>query len=514
MSQLIITFPKDDTAFAAFVRSTIAALDARARVDPGQVQAALRRWHTRAQVRPQDALASLGDTTWYIYRDGHAGVRLEQDWWQADDVATARLGEDEVFVDGDDAACQLVDLPPGGPRRRSLAGARSVLRRGIRMASGCSARSRTAGRCSRSSTSCAQMGVDGSSNTGRSGSPDEHIYLCRWRELAVIDPGSTPTRRSAHLVRARFPEAPEISPTRLPFGKSGRTFGSLFLGSPDVLPPPNGRTRSGDAAADTSAAVVPRPTPVSSLLDELARAMQAAADRERERIHVGVGEEETAQVGKVHARAAAETEALQKCADDDVVLVHAWCEEQIRRIRAEGDRRIEDRRGQLEQSVTQHGSLIEAEIQSVHVAVQEYRDSLGAFFGRLAEERDASAIARLAGTLPVPPNLDEVRADARVLAMKALEQEAAETLAPDESSANNNGSSMPRRDPVPVMEPGDEQRDAMSGGAAVPVATPVRSAVSADQASDSPLPTDADPTASTAIAPSPTRSWRPDWFNS
>ena len=68
----------------------------------------------------------------------------------------------------------------------------------------------------------------------------------------------------------------------------------------------------------------------------------------------------------------------------------------------------------------------------MHVAVQDYRDSLGAFFGRLAEERDASAIARLAGTLPVPPNLDEVRADARVLAMQALEQEAAaETPAPD-----------------------------------------------------------------------------------
>ena len=55
-------------------------------MDPGQVQTALRRWHTRAQVRPQHELARLGETTWYVYRDGHAGVRLEQDWWQADDV--------------------------------------------------------------------------------------------------------------------------------------------------------------------------------------------------------------------------------------------------------------------------------------------------------------------------------------------------------------------------------------------------------------------------------------------
>ena len=141
----------------------------------------------------------------------------------------------------------------------------------------------------------------------------------------------------------------------------------------DALGPP-------DAAADTSTAVVRRPTHVSSLLDEIARAMQAAADRERERIHAGVGEQEIAQVEKIHARAAAETDALRKCADDDVVLVNAWCEEQIRRIRAKADRRIEDRRGQLEQSVAQHGTLIEAEIQSVRVAVQDYRDSLGAFF--------------------------------------------------------------------------------------------------------------------------------------
>jgi hypothetical protein len=268
-----------------------------------------------------------------------------------------------------------------------------------------------------------------------------------------------------------------------------------------------------DAAEDTSTAVVRRPTPVSSLLDEMARAMQAAADGERERIHAGVGEEETAQVEKIHARAAAETDALRKCADDDVVLVNVWCEEQIRRIRAEADRRIEDRRAQLEESVTQHGSLIEAEIQSVHVAVQDYRDSLGAFFGRLAEERDPSAIARLAGTLPVPPDLDEVRADARSRAMKALEQEAAaETPAPtDESPADNNGSSILERDPVPVMEPGgDEQRAATSGGAAVPVAIPVPSGVSADQASESPPPTEADATASTAIAPSPTGTWRPE----
>ncbi len=114
MSLTTVTFPRDDTAFAAFVRATMAKLGPDEREDAAAVQAALRRWHTRALVRPQDPMASFGGTTWYIYRDGTAGVRLEQEWWQAEGVATARLGEDEVFVDGDDEACRLVDHPPGG----------------------------------------------------------------------------------------------------------------------------------------------------------------------------------------------------------------------------------------------------------------------------------------------------------------------------------------------------------------------------------------------------------------
>ena len=110
----IATFPRGDAAFAAFVRSTIERLDPSDRTDPAAVQRALRRWHTRAIVRPQDPLAAYGSTAWYVYRDGQAGVRLEDAWWQRDDVAMARLGEDELFIDGDDEACRLVGREPGG----------------------------------------------------------------------------------------------------------------------------------------------------------------------------------------------------------------------------------------------------------------------------------------------------------------------------------------------------------------------------------------------------------------
>ena len=171
------------------------------------------------------------------------------------------------------------------------------------------------------------------------------------------------------------------------------------------------------------------------------------------------------QVEKVRARATAESAALRKGADDDVRQVESWCEEQIRQIHAEAERRVADRRVELERSVTQHGSLIETEVQSVHVAVQGYRGTLDEFFARMAGESDPSAIAGLAGTLPDAPDLDGVRADARSRAMKALEeQESAQAtgdrrgfgagrLATGEDRPRRSSPSRSDVEPVPVMDP-------------------------------------------------------------
>jgi hypothetical protein len=210
-------------------------------------------------------------------------------------------------------------------------------------------------------------------------------------------------------------------------------------------------------AEEAAPAVARRLTPLESFKSEIARAMQVAADLERERIEAGVAEEGTAQVEKVYTRAAAEAAELSKHADEDVNRVNAWYKDEVKRIRSEADRQIEDRRSGLEQSLTYHGSLIEAEIESVQLAVEGYRNSLGEFFGRLGEERDPSAIARLAGTLPDPPDLDEIRAEARSVAMEALEQESAgETPEPpDEGSGNGtNGRTGSERELVPVMDEG------------------------------------------------------------
>jgi hypothetical protein len=219
-------------------------------------------------------------------------------------------------------------------------------------------------------------------------------------------------------------------------------------------------------AEETAPPVASRPTPVSSLLAEIARAMQVAADQERERIEASMGEEETAQIEKIHVRAAFESDELEKYAEEDVRQVNAWREDQIQRVRQDADRQIADRRRRLEQSLTHHGSLIQTEIESVQVAVRGYRESLGAFFGRLSQERDPSVIARLAGQLPDPPDLQEVRADARSGAMKEIQQRsAADSAEPTaESLTAGEDSAELGKEPVGVMEPGVMEPGVMEPG--------------------------------------------------
>jgi predicted nucleic acid-binding protein len=224
----------------------------------------------------------------------------------------------------------------------------------------------------------------------------------------------------------------------------------------DIARRGDGGTAEALPAEDTAQPAVPRPTAVMSFLAEIARAMQVAADQARDRIIVSIGENEVAQIEKIHLRATAESDELKKHADEDMSLVDAWRVDQIQRIRDYADRQITDRRRRLDESLTHHGALIETEVQSVQLAVQEYRASLDAFFGRLSEEMEPSTIARLAGTLPDPPDLQEVRADARSGAMKEIEQRSAAESSdrPTEGPASGEDSSELGKQLVGVMEPG------------------------------------------------------------
>lgn len=152
-------------------------------------------------------------------------------------------------------------------------------------------------------------------------------------------------------------------------------------------------------------------------LAELAVAMRSTAEKERERIAGKVSDDAAAHVEKVRARAAIETDELKRLADEDVQHIEEWSASEQERIRSEADRKIEDRRASLEEYLKQHDTIIDTEIDGVNAAVSNYNATLDRYFEELAQSNDPASIVARAEALPAPPDLDQIRAQARARAV-------------------------------------------------------------------------------------------------
>jgi hypothetical protein len=148
-------------------------------------------------------------------------------------------------------------------------------------------------------------------------------------------------------------------------------------------------------------------------------------------------------VEKTRTRADAETEELRRLAETDLEHIQDWAATEIERIRREADRRTEGRRNDLASYLAQHDSIIAIEIDGVDAAVRGYHSALDQFFDELSGSTDPADIVRRAGSLPPPPDLDDVRATARADAVAQL------------ANASNN-------------PPGDPVGDEGSGVEAIP----------------------------------------------
>jgi hypothetical protein len=189
-----------------------------------------------------------------------------------------------------------------------------------------------------------------------------------------------------------------------------------------------GETVEFDQTADSESAD-PRES-AHAFRDELARAMHAAAEHERLRIEATVDEDATAHIEKVRLRAQAEAGELKRLAEDDVTGIRGWAKSEIERIRAEADVQINERRERLEQHLIGHATIIDGEVDRVSEAIEGYRHELAAFFVHLSDERDPTEIARLADTVPTPPDFEVIRAVARAEAVDRLSR-----LEDDEASS-------------------------------------------------------------------------------
>jgi hypothetical protein len=197
--------------------------------------------------------------------------------------------------------------------------------------------------------------------------------------------------------------------------------------------PPPGEDRTEPAEAGE----------VPKFLNEIARTMQAAADRERGRIAAEVANTLDAHVQKVRIRASVEAEELKRLADEDVDHIHEWSAAEGERLRRETESRIGARREDLERLLRQHDALVERETSGASQAVEKYRAELDRFVSRLAGEREPTEIAQLASLLPEPPRIEEIASAARADAIAQLSRSEAAT---DVASAG--------RDLVGVMDPG------------------------------------------------------------
>jgi hypothetical protein len=258
------------------------------------------------------------------------------------------------------------------------------------------------------------------------------------------------------------PGIPEPAEGAVITGESG-------LSSPDVEGGAGEATRAPAAAEPAATADVPLAIDLPAGLDhagalqdfrhELARAMRSAAESERERITSAVEGIARAQLEQVRARAAAEADGFRQLADQDVDRIRDWSKAEISRIHDEAESRIGARRQQLERHVERHGSITDREVASIESAVEAYRAEVERFFARLTSEEDPAEFARLAATLPAPPDLDEIGGAARAQALD--EYRARDATSTDATAdARDQGSAFSPTEPGPglvgVMASGDE----------------------------------------------------------
>ncbi len=216
----------------------------------------------------------------------------------------------------------------------------------------------------------------------------------------------------------------------------------------DVPMPPDDETVSAvEDPADTPSSVT------SGFLAELANAMHAAADQERERIATVIADDAAAHVVRAKARASVEAEELRRFADEDLKQINEWSAAEIKRIRSEAARRADERRAALAEYIHQHEAIIETEIQGVDGAMAAYRVTLQRFFTELTTSTDPAEIVRRAGALPPPPDLDNVRANARAAAVARLAQTTESDEDEDSPGSSDPGSSEDEALLIGVMDP-------------------------------------------------------------
>jgi hypothetical protein len=169
----------------------------------------------------------------------------------------------------------------------------------------------------------------------------------------------------------------------------------------------------------------------TAFMADLARAMQQTADAERQRVHDDIERRRAAHLETIRARREAGEASMQELAAADLKSIDDWAQEEHQRINLERKERAAALQEDLDASLAEHGSRIDAEIEGVEAAIAGYRTEVDAYFATMSAAADPVEIAQLAARRPVFPDLAAV------------------------SSAHSDGAGQPEagETPVGVMDP-------------------------------------------------------------
>jgi hypothetical protein len=201
---------------------------------------------------------------------------------------------------------------------------------------------------------------------------------------------------------------------------------------------------SADPGAPTTA--VDDQTP---FLVELVRAMQTAAGLERVRVGEEIDRRRHAHIDGVRARQASEADRIRELAAEDLKTIDAWADGERQRIDLERERRAGELQKDLETSLAEHSSKIDAEVGSVEAAITAYRAQVDLFFAGFDRETDPILIARQAGNRPAFPDLEAVaQTDIEpATAASTTEPAAAQASAPEAAVAEARPEAAPEAAP-------------------------------------------------------------------
>jgi len=187
-------------------------------------------------------------------------------------------------------------------------------------------------------------------------------------------------------------------------------------------------------AAETSTPDTKPARRSTKFMEDLSKAMQAAAEEARTRTLGQFEADAKNHIEQIHGRLTSETADLRRKADDDVAAHREWSKLEIARIREETEGRITARKSLLESEIGTHAAQIEREVQVVQGRVSEFEAEMAAFFERLLAEDDPTRIATMAERLPEPPSFDTVAETAAA----ALAAAPVEEVVTDETPTDEN----------------------------------------------------------------------------